>query len=221
MVWQDEQGAVHLLLSPHPALVPAWDRLATGPVAWERVTIWPTDEAVVSEADPAHGWSRLWGHLAVPATFTGIGIDPRADASGERAAERLAAAVDAPPCRGVVDHAVLVLGPRGELAALSPDSPALYGLQARVLRDGAPLDEVTIYFGMRKIAMAKDAQGVNRLMLNNKPLFQFGTLDQGWWPDGLYTPAIDTALVCDMEMTKKFGMNIGRQHVKLEINLWY
>lgn len=116
---------VRLLLSPAPELLPAWDHLASAPVAWERVTVWPTDAPVVSEAHPAWGWSRLWGHLAVPATFTGVAVDPVADRDGERAAARLASMIAEPPCRGVVDHAVLRLGPSGEVAALVPDSPAL------------------------------------------------------------------------------------------------
>ena len=67
----------------------------------------------------------------------------------------------------------------------SPDSPFLYDLEVALHRDGKPLDRVTSYFGMRKIAVDKDEQGVPRLFLNGKPLFQYGPLDQGWWPDGL------------------------------------
>ena len=64
-------------------------------------------------------------------------------------------------------------------------------------------------------------QGINRLMLNNQPLFQYGPLDQGWWPDGLYTPPTDEAIKYDIEMTKKFGMNMARKHVKYECARWY
>jgi hypothetical protein len=103
----------------------------------------------------------------------------------------------------------------------SPDDPHLYDLRVELLADGKPVDTVDSYFGMRKIEVAKDEQGVNRLMLNGQPLFQYGPLDQGWWPDGLYTPASDAALVHDVEMTKKFGMNMARKHVKLEIPRWY
>ena len=74
---------------------------------------------------------------------------------------------------------------------------------------------------MRKIALGKDAAGVNRLMLNNKPLFQYGPLDQGWWPDGLYTAPTDAALKYDLEMTKKLGFNMLRKHVKVEPDRWY
>ena len=74
---------------------------------------------------------------------------------------------------------------------------------------------------MRKIEVKKDAEGVNRLWLNNKVVFQYGPLDQGWWPDGLYTAPTDEALKYDIEMTKKFGMNMIRKHVKVEPARWY
>ncbi len=103
----------------------------------------------------------------------------------------------------------------------SPDSPSLYGLRVTLLQDGKRVDELESYFGMRKIAVAKDASGINRLMLNNQPVFQFGPLDQGFWPDGLYTAPTDEALRYDIEMTKKLGFNMARKHVKVEPARWY
>ncbi len=103
----------------------------------------------------------------------------------------------------------------------SPDSPHLYDLNVELLRDGQTTDSVDSYFGMRKTHVAKDAQGILRLMLNNRVLFQYGPLDQGWWPDGLYTPASDEAMKYDILMTKKFGMNMARKHVKYESARWY
>ncbi|MDR3619128.1 MAG: glycoside hydrolase family 2 TIM barrel-domain containing protein [Paludisphaera borealis] len=99
----------------------------------------------------------------------------------------------------------------------SPDRPFLYDL--RVAIKGG--DQVHSYFGMRKIALAKDAAGVNRLFLNNQPLFQAGPLDQGWWPDGLYTAPTDEALKYDLEITKQLGFNMVRKHVKVEPARWY
>lgn len=102
-----------------------------------------------------------------------------------------------------------------------PDEPNLYDLKV-ALRDGdRVVDEVRSYFGMRKIEVAKDEQGVPRLMLNGKAVFQFGPLDQGWWPDGLYTAPCDEALKYDIEMTKRYGMNMARKHVKYEPERWY
>lgn len=109
----------------------------------------------------------------------------------------------------------------------SPTTPFLYDLKIELFhRDKETkarkqLDMVQGYFGMRKIALAKDKQGVQRLWLNNKPLFQFGPLDQGWWPDGLYTAPTDEALIYDIEVTKKLGMNMIRKHVKVEPARWY
>jgi len=103
----------------------------------------------------------------------------------------------------------------------SPDSPFLYDLKVVLLHDGKVVDEVASYFGMRKIALGKDPGGVLRLFLNNKPLFQYGPLDQGWWPDGLYTAPTDEALRYDVEVTKNIGMNMIRKHVKVEPARWY
>lgn len=98
----------------------------------------------------------------------------------------------------------------------SPDDPFLYDLKVDV--EG---DEVGSYFGMRKIAMGKDEAGVNRLLLNGKALFQYGPLDQGWWPDGLLTAPTDEALKFDVEETKRLGFNMIRKHVKVEPARWY
>src|SRR6202790_2278707 len=74
---------------------------------------------------------------------------------------------------------------------------------------------------MRKISLGKDDKGFTRILLNNKPCFQFGPLDQGFWPDGLYTAPTDEALRYDIEMTKKLGFNMTRKHVKVEPDRWY
>ena len=103
----------------------------------------------------------------------------------------------------------------------SPDSPFLYGLRIALVKDGRKIDQVESYFGMRKIALGKDADGIQRLFLNNEPLFQYGPLDQGFWPDGLYTAPTDEALRYDIEMTKKLGFNMARKHVKIEPARWY
>lgn len=120
---------------------------------------------------------------------------------------------------GVAGDPVVLSIPNAKL--WSPDQPHLYDLQVTLLRDGRPVDAVRSYFGMRKIEVRKDDAGINRLMLNNEVLFQYGPLDQGWWPDGLYTPASDAAMVYDIEMTKRYGMNMARKHVKYESARWY
>jgi beta-galactosidase/beta-glucuronidase len=103
----------------------------------------------------------------------------------------------------------------------SPDSPNLYDLEI-TLWDGAKvLDKVNSYAAMRKYSIKRDDKGIVRLQLNNKDQFQFGPLDQGWWPDGLYTAPTDEALEYDIIKTKDFGFNMIRKHVKVEPARWY
>ena len=99
----------------------------------------------------------------------------------------------------------------------SPDSPTLYDLEI-ALKSG---DSVKSYFGMRSVEARADAAGANRIFLNHKPLFQIGPLDQGWWPDGLYTAPTDEALRYDIDTLKKLGFNMARKHVKVEPARWY
>jgi beta-galactosidase/beta-glucuronidase len=103
----------------------------------------------------------------------------------------------------------------------SPSDPFLYDLHVSVVRKNKTIDEVKSYFGMRKISMAADANGIQRFQLNNKNLFQYGPLDQGWWPDGLYTAPTDDALKFDIQKTKDMGFNMIRKHVKVEPARWY
>ncbi len=103
----------------------------------------------------------------------------------------------------------------------SPNSPFLYDLNVQLIDDsGAVLDEVESYFGMRKISLGY-VKGNQVMMLNDKPLFHYGTLDQGWWPDGLHTPPSDEAMKYDLEITKQMGFNTVRKHIKVEPDRWY
>ncbi len=103
----------------------------------------------------------------------------------------------------------------------SPDSPHLYNLELVLTLNGEGTDEVKSYFAMRKISLGKDENGFTRMLLNGKPLFQLGLLDQGFWPDGLYTAPTDEALRYDVELTKRLGFNLIRKHVKVEPDRWY
>lgn len=103
----------------------------------------------------------------------------------------------------------------------SPDSPHLYDLRITIFRNGEILDQVMGYAAMREISVVVDKKGYKRMALNGEPLFQYGTLDQGWWPDGLYTAPTDEALKFDIEKTKEFGFNMIRKHVKVEPARWY
>ena len=103
----------------------------------------------------------------------------------------------------------------------SPESPFLYDMEVALFSNGKPVDAVKSYCAMRKIATKRDAYGIVRLQLNNKDYFQLGPLDQGWWPDGLYTAPTDEALAFDIQKTKDLGFNMIRKHVKVEPARWY
>jgi hypothetical protein len=110
----------------------------------------------------------------------------------------------------------------------SPDEPWLYEIEARIVSTPTrgsekpnAIDSVRSYFGLREVKTAVAEDGHRRIFLNGKPLFQFGPLDQGWWPDGLYTAPTDEALAYDVVMTKQLGFNMARKHVKVEPARWY
>lgn len=104
----------------------------------------------------------------------------------------------------------------------TPDTPELYDIEIILVdKKGTELDKATSYTALREFGMATDTDGHKRLTLNGKPRFQFGPLDQGWWPDGLYTAPSPEALAYDIIKTKDFGFNMIRKHVKVEPALWY
>jgi beta-galactosidase/beta-glucuronidase len=103
----------------------------------------------------------------------------------------------------------------------SPDDPYLYDLKVELRKNGKTIDKVDSYAAMRKISTAVDRQGIKRAQLNNKDIFMMGPLDQGWWPDGLYTAPTDEALLFDIQRTKDLGFNTIRKHVKVEPDRWY
>lgn len=103
----------------------------------------------------------------------------------------------------------------------TPETPNLYGLTIRLLKNGEVADTVSSYFGMRKFSITKDADGTPRICLNNKPYFQRGLLDQGYWPDGGLTPPSDEAMIYDIEKMKDLGFNMLRKHIKVEPARWY
>lgn len=103
----------------------------------------------------------------------------------------------------------------------APGNPFLYDLKVQLIRKGKVVDEITSYFAMRKSSLEKGTDGIQRMMLNNEFVFQFGPLDQGWWPDGLYTAPTDAALKFDIEKTRDMGFNMIRKHIKVEPARWY
>lgn len=111
------------------------------------------------------------------------------------------------------NEAELILG---NFAGWSPEHPHLYGVSIE-----AGEDRIESYFGMRKFGIGKDEKGITRLLLNGKPYFQNGVLDQGYWPESFYTPPSDEAMVYDIKTAKRLGFNMIRKHLKVECARWY
>jgi len=120
---------------------------------------------------------------------------------------------------GITESPVDINIPDPEL--WSPDNPFLYDMEITLTNNGQETDHVSGYFGMRKISLGKDEKGITRILLNNKFLFQNGPLDQGFWPDGIYTPPTEEAMKYDLVITKKIGFNMLRKHVKIESRRFY
>ncbi len=106
--------------------------------------------------------------------------------------------------------------PVPDMHSWSPEDPFLYDIEIQ-----AGEDLVRSYAAMRKVSVEKDAKGIPRIFLNNSPYFQRGVLDQGYWPEGLYTPPCDEAMVSDIRRMKELGFNMLRKHVKIEPQRWY
>ncbi|GKG75993.1 beta-galactosidase [Parabacteroides goldsteinii] len=126
----------------------------------------------------------------------------------------------------VVASAKGIQGKELRLAVQNPtlwdtSNPYLYDMKVSLTKDGKVVDDVKSYTAFRKISSKRDANGIMRMQLNNKNLFQYGPLDQGWWPDGLYTAPTDEALLYDIVKTKDWGFNMIRKHVKVEPARWY
>lgn len=105
--------------------------------------------------------------------------------------------------------------------AWTPDDPFLYDLSVTLERDSKAIDRVQSYAAFRTVSLGADDQGVRRLMLNGRPVFHFGPLDQGFWPDGIYTPPTEEAMKFDIECVKRAGANMLRKHVKVESDRYY
>ena len=122
--------------------------------------------------------------------------------------------------RAVAGQPVVIPMP-GDVKLWTPDNPHLYDLEVKLTLEGKTFDTVDSYAAMRKFSTKMGDKGMVRLQLNNEDLFHFGLLDQGWWPDGLYTAPTDEALVYDIEKTREWGFNMIRKHIKVEPARWY
>jgi len=180
-------------------------------------------------------WQTVWMEPVGEAAFNHVlcvsdinkgEVRFRFDSSGVKAGDKLAVSVTDPKGEpaglfGGAFRSEKVFKPEHKIHLWTPDEPQLYRFNATITRDGKILDEIESYFAFREITTAKDDKGVMRLMLNGKPLFQVGPLDQGWWPDGLLTPPSDAAMKYDLEVLKKIGFNMLRKHIKVEPARYY
>lgn len=180
-------------------------------------------------------WQSVWLEPVPEAAITDLRLDPDVDHSRLKVvvgaegvtddhSVEITALVDDQPvatASGAVGETVALQIPESKLHLWSPDDPFLYDLNVELKQDSAAVDTVKSYFGMRKIDIGKGDDGFVRLRLNGEPMFQMGPLDQGFWPDGLYTAPTDEALRYDIEVTKRLGFNMARKHVKIEPKRWY
>ncbi len=210
---------------PQEIVVSVWDPSSAGPQPRGKQVknpggIWYTPTTGI--------WQTVWIEPVPQAYIAGLKITPdvdngqvkiTVDAKGGQNVAFEASSGKLKSEAGAKANELIIKVPNAKL--WSPDSPHLYDLKVRMVQGDKAVDEVESYFGMRKIAIGRDEAGVMRILLNNKFVFHMGFLDQGFWPDGLYTAPTDEALRYDIEMTKKLGMNMARKHVKVEPARWY
>ncbi|MDR2346496.1 MAG: hypothetical protein LBE18_10545 [Planctomycetaceae bacterium] len=122
---------------------------------------------------------------------------------------------------GGVDGQTMLKIPAAKMKLWKPESPFLYQIRIQLLDCGMPIDQVGSYAAFRKIDTARNAQGRMRIRLNNKFVFLMGVIEQGYWPDGLYTPPCDNAIKADIITAKSLGFNLIRKHLKVEPERWY
>ncbi|MGL4593308.1 MAG: glycoside hydrolase family 2 protein [Thermoguttaceae bacterium] len=183
------------------------------------------DGNIVIEADVCTTASNAV-HLNAVATFKDEKkVEKRTDNSISVAASNVYSQTEAAsgPIKttSIGKTSVKIVLPVSPVMPWTPETPYLYDLKLTLESEGKVVDEVDAYFAMREVSLGKDENGITRMLLNGKFLFQHGPLDQGWWPDGLYTAPTDEALLYDVEMTKNFGYNMLRKHVKVEPARFY
>jgi len=180
-------------------------------------------------------WQTVWLEVLPSQHIRSLKLTPNLDASNLLVEIALSEAADAAQvgleaiasfeehevARGSITSARQMLLYIPDPQKWHPDHPYLYDLSLKLKIDGKVVDEVVSYFGMRKFGKVRDAKGFWRFTLNDEPIFQFGPLDQGYFPEGLYTAPSEEAMLFDIEYAKKIGCNMIRKHVKVEPARWY
>lgn len=185
---------------------------------WQTVWIEPVNSAFIEGLQIAPDVDGGRVQITVNAQNAGHGAQVTADASFSANEGGNSTAFSA-SASGPASKPLTIQIPNAQL--WSPDHPNLYALHVKLVSKGKTADEVDSYLAMRKVSLGKDNSGFTRILLNNKFVFQVGPLDQGFWPDGIYTAPTDAALRFDIEQEKKLGFNMVRKHVKVEPERWY
>jgi Glycosyl hydrolases family 2, sugar binding domain/Glycosyl hydrolases family 2, TIM barrel domain/Glycosyl hydrolases family 2 len=190
-------------------------------------------------------WQTVWLETVGQSYFRNLSFDPEiptgkvtltTDVAGPSGDCVLTANVESPEAGETTPERILIASARGpagkpltisipprQVRLWSPDTPFLYDVEVRLTsRDGQLLDTVESYFALRCVAISRGPDvAISRILLNGKPVFLIGPLDQGFWPDGLYAAPTDDALRYDLEIIKRLGFNLVRKHVKVEPARWY
>ncbi len=161
-------------------------------------------------------WQTVWLE-AVPENYIkALRITPHYDSASVEIAAELVGDEPAYALFAGASYCLPAEIPVPDFEPWTPEHPQLYGLTV-----SCGEDRVQSYFAMRKFSVEKDAEGVMRLFLNGEPYFHNGLLDQGYWPDGLYTAPTDEAMVYDISMARAMGFTMLRKHIKVEPLRWY
>ncbi|MEN6357333.1 MAG: glycoside hydrolase family 2 TIM barrel-domain containing protein [Armatimonadota bacterium] len=208
-VW-DPTNSVYAALGKQ-ALVPSGAKYTSTSGIWQTAWLEPLPKTYISDI-------KMVPDIAAGALNLKVNVEGSSEGY-QIEATALAGGVKVGSVTGPADKLLLLKVPNARL--WSPDDPFLYDLNVVMRRNGKTVDSVKSYFGMRSIQIAKDASGYDRIMLNGKSTFNLGVLDQGFWPDGIYTAPTDEALRFDIEAVKKMGFNTIRKHVKVEPDRWY
>ena len=178
-------------------------------------------------------WQTVWLEPVPQASIQELQLTPDVDAktlrvivvgrgtSGGETADMVVLSQGKEVARATGKVGQQVVLPIQEPRLWSPDNPFLYDLKVSLRDSTCTVDAVESYFAMRKVSIGKDQRGITRILLNNQFTFMMGSLDQGFWPDGIYTAPTDDALRFDIEFAKRIGLNLARKHVKIEPQRWY
>jgi beta-galactosidase/beta-glucuronidase len=216
----------------HELRVAVWDPTEDGPQPRGKQSLRRRSVLAFVLYTPASGiWQTVWLEQVPETRIEGLRLLPTGDTllvslrlAGARGGERLRAVARAGDREvgGAEGDAAepLALALRGA-RRWSPEDPFLHRLELSLRRGGESLDRAESYFGLRDVSLVRDRGGALRIALDGEPRFLSGLLDQGYWPDGIYTAPTDEALRFDLEETRRLGFNLVRKHVKVEPARWY